>query len=145
MKTSFIIAVSALILCACRHEGKYVDLRTGERIDVVKDDSTGYMVNSETRKPVYLYVEPATHDTFYGRTGVKISGKVLRSPDGVYSYNDEEYTFKDSTFQKKPEEKVISVNGGDVKIKVDDAGKIKIKGNDKKIKIKDGKVKIKDR
>ena len=35
------------------------------------------MVNAETGKPVYLYVDRADNDTFYGRTGKKINKKVI--------------------------------------------------------------------
>jgi hypothetical protein len=110
---------------ACK-EHRYVELASGEHIDLVKDEN-GRMVDSKTNKPVYIYVDTKTNDTIYGATGAVINGHVVKTSGGKYKYDGEdEYKYKD----------------GDYKIKVD-GDEIKIKDGDTKIKIEDGKKKVK--
>ncbi|HEX7845817.1 MAG TPA: hypothetical protein VF476_08475 [Chitinophagaceae bacterium] len=123
-KLMVLLCAGVFIAASCSNEkGRYVDLRTGETIDVKKDDETGRWVNAETKKPVYIYVDTRKDDTIYGRTGEVINGHVVKS-NNVYWYEmDEEY----------------KVKSGDYKMKVEDDGDIKIKTDDKKVKI-DGKT-----
>jgi hypothetical protein len=147
--------------------GKAVDLRTGKTIEVVKDEEKGYMVNAETKKPVYLYVTEAGKDTIYGRTGVKVSNNLVRSSSGRYRYTgDNEYIFRNGDYIVKTgtdtndsEEDAaedntvekykvqgdgdIKIKDGDYKKKIETNGDVKIKDGDTKIKIKDGVVKVK--
>ena len=114
-----VLTISSWIACNSS-AGRYIDLNTGKHITIEKDPQTGYMVNSETKKPVDIYVDTETKDTIYGHTGKIINGKVVKTGDGVYEYT------------------VISEN----KVK-EDVGEIKIKDGDTKIKIKDGEKKVK--
>lgn len=164
MKTNFLISVLATAMIgSCTHKAdEYVDLSTGKTVYLVKDSTTGYMVNKETHKAVYLYVNPTTHDTFYGRTGAKVNGEIRLSDDKVYLYNgDDDFTYKEGEFKPKAtgdgtlkagDEDVkvkvqsdgdIIIKKGDYKKKIETNGDVKIKNGDTKIKIKDGKKKIK--
>lgn len=105
-------------------KGRYVDLETGERVTLVKDESTGLMVNEDTRKPVYLYVDTRTNDTIYGRTGKVINGHVVMV-DGKWKY-DNDVDSDGTAFEYK---------SGDYKKEVEKDGDVKIKDGDKKIKI----------
>ena len=147
MKTSILLAViSITIICSCaRKDNEYVDLRTGKKIQLVKDEKSGYMINVETQKPVYLYVDPSTQDTFYGRTSVKANGKIRRLNEGGFAFiGDDSYVYKAGEYQLKVEDNTPKLEG-DVKIKYGDDGSVKIKADGYKKKIDaNGDVKIKD-
>jgi hypothetical protein len=71
----------------------------GKTIQVVKDEQKGYMVNAETKKPVYLYVTTSGKDTIYGRTGVKVSNNLVKTSSGSYRYTgDNEYIFRNGDY-----------------------------------------------
>lgn len=146
MKT-FILVVSGIFIsstfisCADQND-HYVDLETGKHITVVKDSTSGVMVNEETREPVAIYVDTDTKDTIYGKTGEVINNHVIKSEDGKYSYAaadndpakvkteaDGDYKIKDDDYKKKVEK------DGDVKIKEgDDKVKIDAENGEKKVK-----------
>ena len=111
-----VISISVWMACTSA-SARYIDLNTGKHINIEKDPQTGYMVNAETKKPVDIYVDTETKDTIYGRSGKIINGKVVKTSDGVYVYNEPER----------------NMNGGE----------IKIKNGDTKIKIEDGEKKVK--
>ena len=139
MKNILAMALLAAILSGCSDQkGRYVDLRTGETIDVEKD-STGAWINAETRKLVYLYVDTRTNDTIYGRTGAKVNGRVVKKNNTYWFVDDDEY-------KVKYDDGEIKVKDDDYKKKVDDDGDIKIKDGDKKIKIdgETGERKVKE-
>jgi hypothetical protein len=126
MRRLLIILTIPVILSAC-HRSRYIDLVSGEHVDLKKDGTTGLMVNNKTDKPVYLYVDTKTHDTIYGLTDEVINGHVVKTGDGQYKYDgDDDYKIK----------------YGDYKMKVD-GDEVKIKTGDKKIKIDDGERKVK--
>ncbi len=127
----------AIAFTACKQDDKYVDLNTGKEVYIVKDDKTGYMIDTVTKEPVLFYVNTSTKDTFYGKTGAKINGKYAEvkveaetemAPSGILT--------DDGT--------KIKVEGdGDVKIKNDDADYKKKVDADGDVKVKDGDTKIK--
>jgi hypothetical protein len=126
MKTihaSILTTITFLLLAACNNKDQYVDLQTGKTITVEKDSSTGYMINTETKKPVEIYVNTATHDTIYGKTGKVINNHVTKHPNGSYSY------------EADVDVNNVNVDNGDYKTKVQRDGDIKIKDGDTKIKI----------
>jgi hypothetical protein len=111
----------ALIGCKDQTESDYYDLNKGEKVSLVKDENTGLMVDAETKKPVYIYVNNESKDTIYGATGKVINGHIIRLEDGKYKYED------------------------DLKVKLDEDGEFKIKDGDYKKKVEaDGDTKIKD-
>lgn len=133
------IILVALFLISCSDEkNRYVDLRTGETIEVEKDPKTGVWVNASTKEPVYIYVDTRKNDTIYGKTGATINGHVVKSGDNTWWY--------DVDLDRDGEYKVKS--GDDYKMKVEKDGDVKIKDGDRKVKI-DGetgekKVKVDD-
>lgn len=175
MKTTMIISSACALLLglsACNQkEGRFLNLSSGEEVELVRDDK-GHMVNKETRKPVLLYVDTKSRDTFYGVTGQKVNGRLQRMDKGVYVYNDgerkikidgEEYKIKDGNSKEKWEGEEYKYKNDEVKIKgegdefkyksdgfkkkVDEDGDVKIKTDDKKIKIdgETGERKVKER
>ena len=148
-KTIYLVALSAFVITnGCKNpQGEYVDLKTGEKITVVKDEDKGYMVNAETKKPVYLYFDAEKRDTFYGRTGLVVNTKLTKDEDGAFWFTgDDEYVYKNGDYKKKVDaDGDYKVKSGDYKLKVEADGDIKIKDGDYKKKIsEDGDIKIKD-
>jgi hypothetical protein len=141
MKTKyvFILAIIIFAFTGCDTKDSFVDLETGKTITVVKDSTSGYMINAETKQPVEIYVNTATHDTIYGRTGKVINNLVARSSDGKFTYHDHsEMKVTDGGSEIKVE------SDADYKKKVEKDGDVKIKDGDTKIKIEaDGDKKIK--
>lgn len=145
MKKTLSLLSFVVIVMACNNEpnAEYIDLNTGKTIEVEKDKETGYMVNAETGKPVYLYVNPASKDTFYGRTGKKVNNHVIITDNNTYRYDDDDkYVYEDGDYKMKTDDGDIKVKDGDYKMKTDD-GDVKIKDGDYKKKTDDGDVKIK--
>ena len=117
-----IVTISLFWISCTAEKDRYVDLRTGENIELEKDSETGVWVNAKTKKPVYMYVDTKKNDTIYGKSGLVINGHIVRSDDNVYWYD----------VDHKEEYKVKS---DDYKMKVEKDGDIKIKEGDKKTKI----------
>jgi len=144
MKYSFKLFGAALlvVLASCNNKpkvvpGTYVDLNTGESVDVIADPVTGYAINSKTNKPVYLYV--ASTDTIF-TTGLVVNDKLILLPDGNYEVDETKIKVDDLNVKIKYEAPETINNDGDYKIKVD-GDEVKIKDGDTKIKIEDGEVK----
>ncbi|HEX2627824.1 MAG TPA: hypothetical protein VHM26_02390, partial [Chitinophagaceae bacterium] len=74
-----IIAAASFAFASCESQGRYLDLNTGKRVELVKDKKTGLMVNKETNQPVDIYVDTKNNDTIYGQTGKVINGEVDRN------------------------------------------------------------------
>ncbi len=142
LKTILFAAFAALVWTACSDgRGRYVDVSTGEPLNLVKDDESGLLVDAETKKPVRMYVDTRTHDTIWGVSGKVINGYIQRKDDGGYIYIDNngkevDYKYSNGDYKKKVDEDgSYKVKDGDYKKKVDEDGDIKIKDGDKKIKI----------
>ena len=97
MKTTILMfaAVVALGFTACNNaESRYLDLSTGENVELEKDEKTGLMVNAETGEPVKIYVDTRSKDTIWGTTGEVINGYVVRTEDGEWKYKGDDYKVK---------------------------------------------------
>ncbi len=154
----------AVTFAACNankvEPGSYVDLNTGDSIEVIADPETGYAYNASTKKPVYLYVNDRQDTVF--TTGMVVNNKLIATTDGKYEVDgakvkvdDEEVKIKYEDYKKKVDGDSYTIKDGDYKIKVDgeemkikdgdykkkvDGDEIKIKDGDSKIKIEDGVV-----
>jgi hypothetical protein len=128
-------------------KAQFVDISTGKTVNLVKHNANGMMFNPETQRPVHIYINPSTNDTFYGRTGEIINGKVVRSANGQLNYaGDNEYVFKEGEYRLRSEAdsagyKKVFQGDGDVKVKY---GNFKRKNEiDGDVKVKDGDAKAK--
>ena len=157
MKPYFkLISAGALLaLASCNNAGKvepgrYVDLNTGDSISVIAHPETGYAINSETQKPVYLYVNN-DRDTIF-TTGIIVNDKIYITEDGYYevdetkvTVDDDEVKIKYADYKKKVDGDDYKIKDGDYKLKVEGDGDIKLKDGDYKRKVEeDGDIKIKD-
>ena len=174
MFPAFSLAVAALSFTACNNSAdsemtdndstattttttttQYVDLNTGNTVELKKDESTGQMVSMATGEPVDFYVDMNTRDTFYGKTGTVVNNAIIRNDDMKYELdgtktkwdgNELKIEYADGSKVKADEDEYKYKSAdGDTKVKVDDDDK-KIKTPDQKIKIEDGEVqKVKNR
>jgi hypothetical protein len=169
IKSLFLITTASLSLAACSHKkvepGTYVDLNTGKSIQVIVDPQTGYAINAETKKPVYLYVSQS--DTIF-TTGQRVNNMIIPLENGKYEvdgkkikvddanvkikYDDyekaygESYTIKDGDYKRKVEaDGDVKIKNGDYKKKIQADGDVKIKTDDTKTKIEDGEAVTKKR
>lgn len=121
--------------CSRTENARYVDPETGDALTLVKDENSGLLVDSVTKKPVYIYVDTEKKDTILGSTGEVINGHVVLV-DGKYKYDDTKVKVDDGEYK---------IKSGDYKKEVEPDGDIKIKDGDKKIKIEGetGETKVK--
>ena len=136
MKTLIVAIAGLTMICfwsGCRPQDRYLDLNTGDRVDLEKDPNTGVMVRTDTRKPVEIYVDTKTNDTIYGPTGKVINGHVVKTGDWKYKYEDGEYKRKndEADYKKKVEKDGdVKVKDGDTKTKIDgETGERKVKSD----------------
>ena len=129
------LVVSPMIaLAACsNNDAKFKNLASDENVYIIKDSVSGEAIDSITKEPVLFYVNLATKDTIYGKTGEVVNNSIIRTENGAY--------ILDETKIKMPEAE-ITIPSGDVKIKVD-GDEMKIKTDDKKIKIDGNERKVK--
>ena len=130
MKKIFVLGIIAagMFWSACtRAKGAYLDLRSGERIEVEKDPVTGIWLNADTKEPVYMYVDKKK-DTIYGESGQVVNGHVIRSGN-EYWYDGDLEDNGDVV------EKYKIKRGDDFKMEVEKDGDITIKNGNKKTKI----------
>jgi hypothetical protein len=128
-------------------EDRYLDLSSNQYVNLEKDTASGLLVNTETRKPVTLYVDTHSHDTIQGTTGKVVNGHLIRHDDGKWIVKGEGDEFKAESGDAK-----VKVEDGDTKVKdgaytkkVSKDGDVKIETGTKTIKIdgKTGKRKVK--
>lgn len=137
MKT-IIVAITGLVTISlwsgCKPQDRYLDLSTGDRVDLEKDPGSGVMVRTDTKKPVEIYVDTKTNDTIYGPTGKVINGQLVKLGEWKYKYDDGDYKIKndDADYKKKVEKDGdVKIKDGDTKTKIDgETGEKKTKRND---------------
>ena len=126
-----IAMIIGLVSCS-DDKDRYVDLRTGKSIELVKDENSGLLVDANTKQPAYIYVDTRNDDTIYGKTGEVINGRVIMNDKNEYVYEKD--------FQP------YEVKGDDYKVEVEKDGDMKIKQGDSKIKVdgETGEKKVKN-
>lgn len=129
-KALFILSIAGLAVClnACSgSRDRYLDLTTGQPLELEKDAGTGLMVNKTTGEPATIYVDRKTADTIYGKTGEVINGHVVIRGNKYMFDGDEKLKMEDNG--------ELKYKDGDHKTKVDKDGDMKIKNGDRKVKI----------
>ncbi|MEO6612987.1 MAG: hypothetical protein ABIT05_10910 [Chitinophagaceae bacterium] len=111
----------------CAPKERYLNLATGEPVQLVQDEKTGVMIDKETKRPVYIYVDTKTHDTIYGKTGEVINGHVVVN-------GDKEYVFDGDEKLKTGNDGSVEYKDGDYKVKIEKDGDMKVKNGDRKTK-----------
>ena len=139
MKTLLSMAAFITMLVSCsENKERYIDLSTGQPVEVKKDEITGAMINKETNNPLYIYIDTKSNDTIYARTGKVINGHILKGDDQKYVFDEDEKL-------KIHESGAVEYKDGDYKMEIEKDGDTKTKNGDKKIKTdeKTGERKVK--
>lgn len=132
-------------MSSCQNsQSRYLDLNTGQYVNVRKDSVNGYMINSKTGEPLDFYVDTKTRDTIYGMTGELVNGKVYQTSEGKWEVkrNGEEYKAKsesENSAKVKIEGEEYKMKDGDYTIKKEGDGDMKIENGRTQVKV-DGKT-----
>ncbi len=141
--------------CKDASASAYVDLETGEQIEIEKNESTGEVFNTRTGKLVRFYVDVDREDTIYGRTGEVVNNKLYKDASGDWAFegemsvdreDDGDYTIKQGDDKIKMDDGEYKVKRGEYKREVEKDGDVTVKiGDDYKKEVEaDGDVTIKD-
>jgi hypothetical protein len=138
------LSVMVALIVSCNSNGRYLDLNTNKYIDVRKDSTSGYMVNSKTGEPVDVYVDAKTHDTIYGMTGEIVNGRIHKTGEGewIVKAKGDEYKAKsesDNSATVEREDDEYKTKDGNYTIKKEGSGDVKMENGKTQIKI-DGKT-----
>ena len=118
----------------------YLDLSTGETVEIEKDEKTGAVINKDTGEPLYIYVDTRTGDTIYAKTGAVVNGHIVQKGDKYYFEDDVKLKLEDDgSVEYKDDDR-------DYKVKIDEDGDYKKKDGDRKVKIdgETGEKKVKN-
>lgn len=122
--------------------GSYVNLSTGKTVYIVKDEATGYAMDSIAKIPVDFYINTSTNDTIY-RTGFVVNNAIVKTSEGTYQLDETKLKVDGDEIKFKDEDTKIKVDGEDSKVKDGDY-KQKIDGDESKTKTGDTKTKTED-
>ncbi len=123
-------------------EGEYVNLTSGEKVNIVKDPATGIAIDSKTQIPVQFYYDPVTLDTMY-QSGMVVNNLLIKEGKGKYKLDDMKIKIDGDKIKIKTDSSKLKVDGDEMKMKTPD-GKMKVDGEDGKIKTDDTKIKVED-
>jgi hypothetical protein len=62
---------------------RYIDLKTGQPVELYYDAKTRRTYSAMTNEPVEFYVDMSTMDTVYGRGRYVVNNYIVRSNDGM--------------------------------------------------------------
>jgi len=130
--------IAALAFTSCNSDNdRYLDLNTGEYVDMRTDSTSGLMVNAASGEPVEIYVDTKSRDTIYGRTGKVVNGSVIHTSGGKWEVKQDGDEFKavNGDEKVKSEDGDTKTKDGSVTKKVDKDGDVKIEDGNKTIKI----------
>jgi hypothetical protein len=146
MKMKMVLFTLATVsaVCACNRNERYLDLNTNQYMDLRKDSTSGYMVNSKSGEPVDVYVDTKTHDTIYGMTGEVVNGRIHKSEEGkwIVKVDGDEFKAKsesENSAKVKVEGDEYKAKRGNYTVKREGDGDIKIENGNTQTKI-DGKT-----
>ena len=130
---------------------RYVDLSTGQPVDLYYDSKARRTYSSMTNQPVELYVDMNTHDTIYGRGRYVVNNYIMKANDGMYrldaakiKMDKDDLKIKDGNKKLKMDNSNMKMKAYDEKMKVDStAGKMK--GKDMKKKVDNDRSKTKNK
>jgi hypothetical protein len=118
----------------------YIDLRTGQPVDLYYSPRTNRTYSIVTNEPVDYYVNTVTGDTVYGRGRYIINNYLVRSADGMYSLDDKRIKMDKDDIKMKEGNMKLKMDKGKMKMK-DADGKWKMDKDNSKMKTGDMKMK----
>jgi hypothetical protein len=144
MKFALFVMLAASTVCACNRNERYLDLNTNQYVDLKKDSTSGYMLNSKSGEPVDFFLDTKTHDSIFGMTGEVVNGRIHKSIDGKWIVKLDEDEFKaksesENSAKVKMEGDEYKSKKGNYSVKREGDGDIKIENGKTQTKI-DGKT-----
>lgn len=128
----------------------YLDLRTGQPVDLYYSPRRNRVYSVITNEPVDYYVNVITGDTVYGRGRYVVNNYLVRSANGMYKLDDKRIKIDKDEIKMKDGKTKFKIDKGEMKMK-DGDNKMKDKNKDKdkdeddaKMKTEDMKMKEKD-
>ena len=122
--------------------GSYVNLNTGKTVYIIRDEKTGYAIDSVAQVPVDFYINTTTHDTLY-RTGFVVNNAIVKTEGGTYQLDETKLKIDGDEIKFKDEDSKIKIDGEDSKVK-EDGYKQKVDDDETKTKTEDTKTKTED-
>ena len=80
-------------------ESDFKELETGQPVELMKDEETGYVLNATTGEPVEFYINMNTMDTFYGRTGTVVNNAIFQNETGYYVLDEDKIRWEDDSMK----------------------------------------------
>ena len=144
MKFVLLNLAVVLSVISCNTNERYLDLNTNNYLDLKKDSTSGYMVDSKTGEPVDIFVDTKTQDTIYGMTGEIVNGRVYKAEGGkwIVKQDGDEYKAKsesENSAKIKREGDEYKAKNGNYTVKREGDGDVKIENGKTQTKI-DGKT-----
>jgi hypothetical protein len=129
----------------------YVDIYTGEPIEIISNPQTLTTLNAKTNLPVEFYINTSNWDTVYGRGQFVVNNLIKKDLLGKYQLDENKVKIDGDELKIKNGSRKLKIDGDDVKIKDGDSkfkldmkdGEGKIKADSAKIKSGDGERKLK--
>lgn len=142
MKLKFIFLGMVLIavVSSCKNNGRYLDLNSNKYVDLKKDSTSGYIVDSRSGEPVDVYVDTKTHDTIYGVTGEIVNGRVHKTREGRWTVKMDGDEFKaksesENSAKEKIEGEEYKSRNKNYTVKREGDGDVKIENGTTQVKI----------
>jgi hypothetical protein len=128
---------------------RYIDLSTGQPVELYYDAKTKRTYSAMTNEPVEFYVDMNTRDTIYGRGRYVVNNYIMKANDGMYRLDASkikmdkgDIKIKDGNKKLKMDQSNMKMKGAGEKMKADTtAGKMKT--NDMKKKMDNDRSKTK--
>lgn len=119
---------------------KYVDLKTGQPVDLYYNKDKKMTYSAANDEPVDLYVNVATGDTIYGRGRYVVNHYVMRTDEGMYKLDEGKVKVTKDGIKIKDGNQKLKMEEGDMKMKGED-GKYKSDNDEEKMKTDSEKMK----
>jgi hypothetical protein len=124
------------------NNSKYVDLKTGQPVDLYYDSKKKKTYSASNDEPVDLYVNVATGDTIYGEGRFVVNNYVVKTEDGKYKLDNKKVKIDGDEIKIKEGNKKFKMSEDEIKIKDGDADrKMKADADEQKMKTEDMKTK----
>jgi hypothetical protein len=120
---------------------RYIDLKTGQPVELYYDAKTRRTYSEITNEPVEFYVDMNTGDTVYGRGRYVVNNYIVRSNDGVYKLDAGKIKMDKDDLKIKEGNKKLKMDNSNMKMKGMEGGKMK--GDSTSGKMKTGDMKKK--
>lgn len=124
------------------NNSKYVDLKTGQPVDLYYDSKKKKTYSASNDEPVDLYVNVATGDTIYGEGRFVVNNYIVKTEDGKYKLDNKKVKIDGDEIKIKEGNKKFKMSADEIKIKDGDADrKLKADADEQKMKTEDMKTK----